>query len=356
MTIGILTYHRAISYGAALQAIATRCFLESLGNEVYFVDYFPEYHRAKYKLFSLGKLKSINILKSFLYLYDSVFGYSVRKRRLLAFSPFIDEYIEPFCKTVDQSFDYDLVIYGSDQIWRKQPGLGNKFNPIYFGEGICSNAKKVSFAASMGIINLNAEDKLFLKQSLQNFNKVGVREQSLVDILESIGVSATHNIDPTFLLNRNQWDSLLKTRRIVDGDYVLYYKVAHGFDETHLERFCEQNRLRLIKVYSFEYRNKSDYNPNPPDFVSLVKYASFVFTTSFHGLAFSLIYRKQFLVSCKANSERLTSLLKSINLQNRFITNGGSFEDEFKKTIDYTIIEPCLETLIEKSKIFLLDN
>ena len=356
MKIGILTYHRAISYGAILQAIATRSFLESMGNEAYFVDYFPEYHKEKYKLFNINSLIRKNVLMSFLYLYESISGYSVRKRRLHVFSPFVDKYIEPYCKTYDKSFDYDLIVYGSDQIWRKQPRLGMKFNPVYFGEGICSRAKKVSFAASMGIINLNTKDKLFLKKSLSNFKKVGVRELSLVEILGSIGISATHNIDPTFLLNRNQWDTILKTRRVVDGDYVLYYKVAYGINEAKLEKFCKQNRLKLIKVYSYEYSNKSDFNPNPSDFVSLVKYASFVFTTSFHGLAFSLIYRKQFLVACKANSERLTSLLKSINLQSRFVSIGVNFEDVYRQKIDYNIVEPCLETLIEKSKNFLLNN
>lgn len=356
MKVGILTYHRAISYGATLQAIATRCFFNSLGDDVYFVDYFPEYHKEKYKLINEKSLKRINVLKSLLYLYDALAGYSVRKQRLRVFSPFINEYIEPFCKTYEEFGDFDLIVYGSDQIWRKQPGLGMKFNPVYFGEGICPNVKKISFAASMGIISLNTEDKLFLKNTLLNFNKIGVREASLVKILEGIGISATHNIDPTFLLDRSQWDVILKTKRVVEGNYVLYYKVAHGFDEKKLESFCKKNNLKLIKVYSYEYKNKSDYNPDPSDFVSLIKYASFVFTTSFHGLAFSLIYRKQFLVSCKANSERLTSLLNSISLNSRFVNSDDDLESAYRQQIDYNIVGPCLDVLIEQSKRFLLDN
>lgn len=355
MKVGILTYHRAISYGAILQAIATRCYFESLGNEAFFVDYFPEYHKAKYKLFNLRSLKKINILRSLLYLYDTVAGYSVRKQRLRVFSPFIEKYIEPFCLACDKFSDFDLIVYGSDQIWRKQPGLGMKFNPVYFGEGICSKAKRISFAASMGIINLNADDKLFLRNSLSHFDKIGVRESSLVRALDSIGISATHNIDPTFLLNRDQWDTLLKTKRIIDREYVLYYKVAQGFDEKRILQYCEQKKLKLIKVYSYEYSSKSNYNPDPSEFASLVKYASFVFTTSFHGLAFSLKYRKQFVVSCEANSERLTSLLNAIGLNSRFINKDDVFEDVCKQAIDYSLIEPSLDIFIEKSKRYLLD-
>lgn len=355
MKVGILTYHRAISYGAILQAIATRTYFESLGNEAYFVDYFPDYHRSKYRLFNISSLKRINVFRSLLDLYDSIAGYSVRKQRLRVFHPFIEEYIEPFCLAFDKFSDFDLIVYGSDQIWRKQPGLGMRFNPVYFGERICSQAKKISFAASMGIINLNADDKLFLKKNLSCFNKVGVRESSLQRALDGIGISATHNIDPTFLLNSNQWDLLLKTKRLIDGEYALYYKVGYGLDENKIEQYCARKKLKLIKVYSFEYSSKSDFNPDPSEFASLVKYASFVFTTSFHGLAFSLIYRKQFIVSCEANSERLKSLLFSLGLNGRFVNKEDVFEKVCEKAIDYSNIESCLDILIEKSKRFLLD-
>ena len=355
MKIGVLTYHRAISYGAVLQAIATRTFLESRGNDVYFVDYFPNYHQAKYRLFDIKEIFRINIIRSILYIYDSIRSYSVRKKRLRVFKPFIKEYIEPHCNPFDKYFDYDVVIYGSDQIWRKQPGLGMRFNPVYFGKGISPSAKKISYAASMGIINLNSNDESFLKQYLSNFSNIGVRESSLVTILGKLGIVATHNIDPTFLLSSTQWDELLQIKRIINEDYILYYKVAQGIDESKLEEFCSHKKLKLIKIYSYEYSNKSNYNPNPAEFLSLVKYASFVFTTSFHGLAFSLIYKKQFIVSCKVNSERITSLLDSINLRSRFVEPGDEFEDIYEHKIDYDSVFPVIETIIEDSKKFLLE-
>ena len=61
MKIGILTYHRANNYGACLQAIATRLVLEGMGHEVYYVDYWPDYHANTYKVFSFANLKSMNL-------------------------------------------------------------------------------------------------------------------------------------------------------------------------------------------------------------------------------------------------------------------------------------------------------
>ena len=58
MKIGILTYHRSHNYGALLQAIALRHKLEQLGHEVYFIDYWPQYHQQIYKLFSKKECKN----------------------------------------------------------------------------------------------------------------------------------------------------------------------------------------------------------------------------------------------------------------------------------------------------------
>ena len=47
--VGILTYHKAINYGANLQAVALRTVLENLGAEAFFYDYYPDYHKRLYE-------------------------------------------------------------------------------------------------------------------------------------------------------------------------------------------------------------------------------------------------------------------------------------------------------------------
>lgn len=354
MRIGILTYHRPYNFGATLQSIATRYFLTTNGHEVVYIDYFPSYHRDMYRLFNYKMLLTFNILRSIRYTYNSLKSYKIRRKRIRHYIPFIELYIEPYCQSYESTIVYDMVIYGSDQIWRKQPGIGS-FNPIYFGEGNIRTKKKVSYAASMGDMTLDEKDKLYLEQKLCKFDKIGVRESKLGSILCNLGINATCNLDPTFLLTSTQWDNILRTKRLIDSDYVLYYKVSPGFDDSIIQNYCNKHNLKLIKVYSLGNYKESDYDPDPSEFVSLLKYAKFVFTTSFHGLAFSLIYKKQFLASCSTKSERLINLLSSLDLEERFADGKCNFEKLINHEIDYNVVNSKLSALIEDSKHFLLD-
>ena len=120
MKIGILTYHRSHNYGALLQAIALRKVLSDMGNEVFFIDYWPNYHRHMYALFSVKWLINRPGRKSkLLYIKDCLLHCSVRKQRKQNFDLFISHFILPYISSCDDS--YDVIVHGSDQIWRKQP-------------------------------------------------------------------------------------------------------------------------------------------------------------------------------------------------------------------------------------------
>lgn len=106
-----------------------------------------------------------------IYTLKTLFYYRERKQRIMAFRKFIHSYIEPFCKPYSCNEKYDVIIYGSDQIWRKQPGLKYRFNPVYFAGNILMADKHVSYAASMGIIDLCSEDYTFLKREIKSFYK-----------------------------------------------------------------------------------------------------------------------------------------------------------------------------------------
>lgn len=125
-----------------------------------------------------------------IYTLKTLFYYRERKQRIMAFRKFIHSYIEPFCKPYSCNEKYDVIIYGSDQIWRKQPGLKYRFNPVYFAGNILMADKHVSYAASMGIIDLCSEDYTFLKEKLSHFTKISVREKSLQDVIQHIGLES----------------------------------------------------------------------------------------------------------------------------------------------------------------------
>ena len=162
MKIGILTYHRSHNYGALLQAIALRKVLADMGHEVTFIDYWPAYHRHMYALFSFHWMMSRKgIWSKWSYLKYCFCNYSARKKRKLSFDKFISEYIEPYTSSMDES--YDVVIHGSDQIWRKQPEI-NTYNPVYFGCHDIVARRKVSYAASIGTPPQKDEEKQIIKE------------------------------------------------------------------------------------------------------------------------------------------------------------------------------------------------
>lgn len=354
MKIGILTYHRPHNYGGCLQAIATRVVLEQLGHEVYYVDYWPEYHQQSYDVFNLELFKAHSWYGKPKYLLDLLLRYKSIKKRQKNFKSFIAKYIEPYCRPLSE--EYDAVIYGSDQIWRVQKSLGG-YNPIYFANNDIRAKYHIAFSASMGILPATDKAREQVRQLLSHFNRIAVRETNLLDFVKKIGYSqAVQTIDPTLMLDSCSWDATVPVDPHGGQKYILVYILRpHYFDMDAIKEFAKREGL-IVKVLKGN-ATKADTETlittaGPEEFLSLVKNAEYVITSSFHGLAFSLIYHKQVYASCKENGDRLSSLLSKIGLPDHFIT-ADSQTIEFKNQIDYAIVETRISALVNLSMSYL---
>lgn len=354
MKIGILTYHRSHNYGAMLQAVALRYQLEKLGHEAYFVDYWPDYHRQMYALYSFKHALKYGIRGSLSYTKNAIFNYKGRKARYMAFVPFFERYIWPHCTEYSSNQKFDALIYGSDQIWRKQWLMHNRFNPAYFAENILRADKHVSYAASMGVIDLSAEDERFLKSHLEKFSRVMVRENDLSQTLCRLGIKNQVVLDPTLLLSGKEWNTLVPVKRIHKEKYVFYYKLQDAFDERLLELFAKEHNCKLLTLDGNARNNDPLAATGVEDFLSLVSNAEFVFTSSFHGLAFSIIFHKQFFASFVANGGRAQSILTNTGLEQRMLKSKADIPMN-PPTIDYDACESYLEKL-RKSSVSSLMN
>lgn len=347
MIIGILTYHRTHNYGALLQAVATRCFLQKLGHEVYYVDYWPDYHRDNYSLFDRTSFKRSGLLKKLSIIYHTMVNYKGKKRRVQTFEPFIAKYIVPYCKPYTEGVHYDVVLYGSDQIWRKQHRDGNKFNSIYFGTNRINADKHITYAASMGKINLSDTDKLFLKDSLKKFDSLMVREDDLCQVLDELGFNdAKVVIDPTLLLSSEDWNNAIPFHKIIPEPYVLLYQLSDSISRVHAEEFAKKRNLKLVVLGSkYDYRHPNDItDATPEDFISLIKYADIVLAGSYHGLVFSLNYNKNVYCSFKVNSKRAETILKAVGLEDRMVEANTKLPT-IDSLIDWTVINEELNKL-----------
>lgn len=352
MKIGILTYHRSQNFGALFQAIATCTLLRRKGHQAYLIDYWPKYHRAMYAIFSpwaMWKRK----LGAWAYIVDSLKNAESNRQKKHIYNQFIDKYILPLCSSgID---DYDVIIYGSDQIWRKQPYI-SCFNPVYFAKNKYHAKRHIAYAASMGLMNLSVEDKKELKMLLARFDKISVRERKLYDLVYTLGFPKVDQcLDPAILMTANQWNDVFGIYNYEDEDYLLYVNyIKDSFDEKAIREFACKKKLRFVKVNgSCIGQDSTDAikNAGPLELFNLIRGAKYVFSSSFHAMIFAIIYHKPFYVAFANNFERASSLLNCLDLSEHLVTS--SFVTFPDYIIDYSFVDKKLEILRKNSLDFL---
>lgn len=366
--IGILTYHRAVNYGAILQAYALSEFLVSEGYIVEVIDYWPYYHSEEYNIFSFSYFRRRGLRGQMKYLFELPFIYLKTRNRKMKCIDFISNYTHLSTKIVDKNIkcvlaQYDTIIYGSDQIWRKSNlPLRRGFDPVYFGAYVSSPVSKVAYAASMGVVDISNDDKDFLIKRLSDFNSISVRENDLKLALEKLKISSTLVLDPVFLLNKTQWVKILPLSVKNENDkYILFYHHTPSIEANlFVDKLSKMTKLRVVeireKIYPYLFGVRYDKNTSSPQsFLYLVKNAEFVVSTSFHGTVFSILFEKNFYVlGMGIKSSRVKSLLSILGIQKRYLDDLNAFSQI--DLLSYDLINEKLNAYINISKQYLLSN
>lgn len=353
MKIGILTYHRAHNYGAILQAIAMRIVLQRMGHDVSYIDYWPKYHRNAYKFFSWNRFRRQKLG----YLRQRLFFFNEIRSRIEHFERDIRLYIAPYCISYSKKTMYDVVVYGSDQIWRRQFATKH-LNPVYFAQNSIRANRHITYAASMGVLLNDVQDKQMIAQWLKSFDKISVREKDLQAYVSLLGYDSDLVLDPTLLLSKEDWDDILKPVPIRKPGYVLYYSLnSDSFSVKAIKDFTMMKGLRFVEVKGSAGKDSesSISQCGPREFVSLIKYADYVFTTSYHGLIFSMIYEKEFYASFAKNGSRAESILSLVDLRYRLIKPLADAILEYQK-IDYVHVRNALLNVKKESYKYFEKN
>ena len=325
--IGIITFHRAKNYGAVLQAYALQHTLKQLGSDCEIVDYKCENIDNGYKPFQFSKTDPIkSILKS-------IVMYRKRAKKIEQFSSFYNNYLKISNKTYSNSDIsecknlYDAFISGSDQVW----GPGKEgINPdsIYF-LSFADDNQKYSYAASFGVADISDVKAMQLRPLLKNFQSFSVREKSGADIIENlIDRKAEISIDPSLLLTEDDWDKISRCP-VPKEPYIFLFSVrkpiklisyALELSKKTGYKIYYLQKERLHKIDGIEYLDPV----NATEFVGLIKNAEYICTNSFHGTAFSVIYKKNFAVELQhigGRNIRAEELLNNLGINDREITN-----------------------------------
>jgi len=363
MKIGILTFHRAVNYGACLQAYALKRYLEKKDIEAYIIDYRCKFIEDLYtnpfcKEFSF-KSKIRNILT-----------WHVQKKRNAAFDEFITQYLGCNERTSLFSKDelsniekkFDGIIVGSDQVWST---LCTGNDTAYYLDFVTDNKKKFSYAASFGVVSEDYYDNDQIKKLLSEFSALSVREKIGCEVLKKmVGREAIVCLDPTFLLGKNDWEELIHP--VKESKYIFVYSLS--MPEALVNYAEEMAKRKNLKVIYFTLSNlftlrksKEVINGMPTDFVSYIANAEYVITNSFHGTAFAIIFNKELTVFKNANknhdNSRLENIMSIAGIEDRLLKEGEM--TFFDNRIDYEIVNGNLEFEVNKSKKYLeqiIDN
>ncbi len=283
--VGIITFHRADNLGAVLQAYALQKVVESkivLSSEI--IDYRCQAVEDTKRTRSCMTFKDrIKYLPMKLYYFIKHSGFERFRKENLKLSK-----TDYTCDNIKECVnDYDVFITGSDQVWNLDCSGDDM---TYFLDFVPSEKKKFSYAASIGEYKYNSNEAENVYKALADFSGVSVREESAAEQLGGIGVKGVEVLpDPVVLLSRSEWEGVM-CDRLCREKYILVYLISEDVNVCRsAHAYAKEHNFKIInnkKSIEFILHN------SPAEFLSWVCNAECVFTNSFHGTAFSLIFNK----------------------------------------------------------------
>jgi hypothetical protein len=354
MKVGILTFHRALNYGAALQAYALRKTITDFGHECEVIDYGSV---GQIKRLSFSFLGWKQFLSSVLIFCFNILNADIR---YLKFRRFRREYIKVSFKRYktkddlkDAALMYDVFCTGSDQVWN--PLITDK-DFSFLLDFVNKPQKKFSYAASFGMPDLPETIREKYSLLIRDLNPVSVRETSGQKLIKDFAnIEAKVTIDPTLLLPKEHWARIAKPGKM-KKPYILCYVIMA--DPPGFVKFC--NHLRYATGHAIvriqnpvrELNNsfESIKTAGPLDFLGLVMNASVIVTNSFHGTTMAIIFEKPFYTFLYNNERdlRLKEITGNLDLTDRLISNPNRLPDLNDIFIDYTRVRKNLQ--IQKSE------
>ena len=353
MKVGIVTFQETNNYGAVLQNYALQQAIIKKGHNVETIDYQSEYIGKPYRL---SHLKNKGL---FSYLFG-VMGYLIyvpRTKKCNRFKEKIYYSKRVKNKELDKlNEEFDCFITGSDQVWNhKLTGMDG----TYMLDFVLDKSKCNSFAASVGLNELELDKQKEYKRLLENYKNISVREKSAQYLLEPIVGRTIENIaDPCLLLSKEEWSQAAKSMSHKDS-YVLVYQLGVSADVVKLaQKLAKENHLKVVYL-PFPVgklgKGKWDFTAGNAEMLGYIRDAAYVVTDSFHGTLLSIIFNKQFFTKCAGThagvGSRILDLLDELGLSERLLTETL----DTCETIEYERVNEILEDKRKKS-IHYLDN
>lgn len=365
MKVSILTYHNAHNYGAVLQAYALRTKLRDLGYDAQIANYRNDNIEKRYERdlkYTFTYRELLNPLKWHKLIkrrYDIEFAKEEWAKQCDNFKEFIYDYLlekdDNRLSLIDlENLDTDMFICGSDQVWASwiTDGLDSAYL-LSFN----TNARRVSYAASMASADISLKEKEVLKAALNDFDDISVREKEVSKVLQKlVNKNIEVTLDPTLLIDGKDYENIESKNELTKEKFVFAYFVHENDILMECAKECAKSLgYKLIELHYYLRRDLLGHNQiadaGPSEFLWYIKNAEFVLTNSFHGTVFSILYKKRFY-SVYEKDLRKDNLLNSLELEDRHINCAKDMD--FKSQINYENAFNKLEAYRKSSIDFLV--
>lgn len=338
MKVGIITLHNVTNFGSMLQTYATQYIIEKLGYKAEIIDFVPEGLTLYRALFPKNEQRSwfSKCIRFLPKLLCNSIQYVILNKFLTKYIHLSDIKYSSYEQLLENPPKADIYMSGSDQIWNTQNS--NKENDLnaYYLQFAPKDKRKIAYAGSFGRKSFSAEMRHKIQKFLQEYDMVSVRESYGLEILKTVGIdNGVHVLDPTLLLNRNEWGNFIRPVR--EKKYLFVYNLNRNpVIKKYAQIIANEKQLAIVNfsdTFEFIKGAKNRLINGPEDFVSYIAHAEYVITDSFHGTAFSINFNKQFVcVRAPKYNSRLESILNLVGLNERL----------FKSEIDLEIANKAI--------------
>ena len=343
MKIGIVTLPLNNNYGGVLQNYALQCVLRKMGHSPITIFYkyslpFPRniIHQIKV-FFSKKKASALYTTEDF--------------SRFISNNIDTTEPIKKYKKDIVEAYDIECLIVGSDQVWRPRYSQFC-FYDMFLRFAYKTDLLKIAYAASFGTDKWELSNKQTnkCKKLIQQFSAISVREESAVSMCEKLlNVTASHVVDPTFLLSRTDYERIMDKELVVSSNQLLIYVLDMNDElKSNIEEYANQNSLLPIYLTSDSFDKTKTISIEM--WLAYICKSKMIITDSFHGTVFSIIFHKDFrtIVNNKRGVDRFLSLLSKLELTNHIInpykpiirsmeTDWYEVEKKLNNWIDYSL-------------------
>lgn len=367
---GILTFYWADDYGAMLQVYALRTYLEGQGETAEIIPYAPLRLRGRYQLIPVNaayKCGKWIFFRNFLSFFHKLSYARQFYKRRMSMCCFRKNYLSGKKPIEDarklRLQPYKVVFVGSDQVWNSAITFG--LDDAYMGNiERGESCRLIAYGASFGREKPPRREWREFKNAISNnFTAVSLREREGADFVERLLKRPVVDVlDPIFLLDKDVWRNL--GRKPQEKKYILFYITEpQEFMLWFTNRLSETSGMPVVQLScSFKGKQEKSFllrmDAGPEEFVGYFQYASCVITNSFHGLAFSILFEKQFLVFQRSvYHTRLQNLLEKFSLEQRLIKQGAAADLAcMDKEIDWPAVRRCLQEEREHSEKFIREG